>query len=55
LFIATNFSLARYIFFAYNIDGNQAQPVVPQLPRWVTVDHFDIQARASGNPTKKCA
>ncbi|HEX4133991.1 MAG TPA: TIGR03435 family protein [Bryobacteraceae bacterium] len=52
LFIATNFSIAGYIFFAYKIDGNQAQSVVPQLPRWVMEDHFDIQARASGNPTK---
>ncbi len=52
LFMATNFPLVSYIFFAYKIDGNEAQSVVPQLPRWVMTDHFDIQARAAGNPTK---
>ena len=52
LFTATNFSMAAYIFFAYNIDGNQSKSLVPQLPRWVMTDRFDIQARAAGNPTK---
>jgi uncharacterized protein (TIGR03435 family) len=52
LFTATNFPLATYIFFAYQIQGNQGQLLVPQLPRWVMTDRFDIQARAEGNPTK---
>jgi uncharacterized protein (TIGR03435 family) len=52
LFTAANFPLATYIFFAYQIQGNQGQSLVPQLPRWVMTDRFDIQARAEGNPTK---
>jgi uncharacterized protein (TIGR03435 family) len=51
-FRATNFSLLAYIEFAYKIDGNQDQSLVPQLPKWVTTAHFDIQAKAQGNPTK---
>jgi uncharacterized protein (TIGR03435 family) len=51
-FAATNFPLVTYIFFAYNVMGNQIQSLVSQLPAWVTNDHFDIQARAQGNPTK---
>jgi hypothetical protein len=52
LFSATNFPLVTYIFFAYNLSGNQAHFLVPQLPGWVTTERFDIQARAAGNPTK---
>ncbi len=51
-FRATNFSLLAYIEFAYKIDGNQEQPLVSQLPKWATTAHFDIQAKAQGNPTK---
>lgn len=52
LFSATNFPLVTYIFFAYNIVGNRAHFLVPQLPGWVMSERFDIQARAGGNPTK---
>jgi uncharacterized protein (TIGR03435 family) len=52
LFSATNFPLVTYIFFAYNIVGNQAHFLVPQMPGWVMSERFDIQARAAGNPTK---
>jgi bla regulator protein BlaR1 len=52
LFSATNFPLVTYIFFAYNLVGNQAHFLVPQLPGWVKTERFDIQARASGNPSK---
>jgi uncharacterized protein (TIGR03435 family) len=52
LFSATNFPLVTYIFFAYNILGNRAHFLVPQLPGWVMSERFDIQARAAGNPTK---
>jgi uncharacterized protein (TIGR03435 family) len=52
LFAATGQSLASYIFFAYQIQGNQAQSLVPQLPSWVLRDRFDIEARAQGNPGK---
>jgi uncharacterized protein (TIGR03435 family) len=52
LFSGTNIPLISYIYFAYNITGNQFQLLLPQLPKWVIADHFDIQARAEGNPTK---
>jgi uncharacterized protein (TIGR03435 family) len=52
LFSATNFPLVTYIFFAYNIVGNQAHFLAPQLPGWVMSERFDIQARAAGDPTK---
>lgn len=49
---ASNFPLITYIFFAYKIMGNQGQYLIAQLPKWVSEDRFDIQARAEGNPTK---
>jgi len=51
-FLATNFPLASYITFAYKIMGSQAVYFWPQLPKWVKEEHYDIQARAEGNPTK---
>jgi bla regulator protein blaR1 len=47
-----NVRLVSYIYFAYNITGNQFQLLMPQLPKWVVSDHFDIQARANGNSSK---
>jgi uncharacterized protein (TIGR03435 family) len=44
--------LIGYIYFAYNLTGSQLQLLMPQLPKWVITDHFDIQARADGNPSK---
>ena len=52
LLSGTNARLISYIYFAYNITGNQFQLLMPQLPKWVINDHFDIQARADGNPSK---
>jgi uncharacterized protein (TIGR03435 family) len=49
---ATNVSLVSYIYFAYNLSGAQFQLLLPHLPNWVIRDRFDIQAQASGNPTK---
>jgi uncharacterized protein (TIGR03435 family) len=51
-FSATGFPLTTYIFFAYKLNGNQAQYVLPQLPDWAKTERFDIQARAEGNPGK---
>lgn len=51
-FSAVNFPLVTYIFFAYNLAGNQAQFLLPQLPAWVSQDGYDIEARAEGNRTK---
>jgi bla regulator protein BlaR1 len=52
LLSGTNGRLISYIDFAYNLTGNQFQLLMPQLPKWVINDRFDIQARADGNPGK---
>jgi uncharacterized protein (TIGR03435 family) len=51
-FRASNLPLANYIFFAYKIAPNQQDLLLSQLAKWAATDRFDIQARASGNPTK---
>ena len=51
-FRAMNFPLVAYIEFAYKVTDSQGQLLLPQLPKWVTTDHFDIQASVQGNPTK---
>ncbi len=48
----TNVRLIAYIYFAYKLTGNQFQLLMPQLPKWVVDDRFDVQARADGNPTR---
>jgi uncharacterized protein (TIGR03435 family) len=52
LFSATKVSLIAYIAFAYDLTGYQMLRLLPQLPRWITADAFDIEARAQGNPTE---
>ena len=52
VFSATNIPLVSYIYFAYNLSGAQFEQLLPHLPSWVIKDRFDIQAQASGNPTK---
>jgi uncharacterized protein (TIGR03435 family) len=52
VFSGTNVRLISYVYFAYNFTGNQMQLLVPRLPGWVVTTHFDIEARAEGNPTK---
>lgn len=51
-FTAANVPLFIYIAFAWKIQGNQAEALRNQLPKWVAEDRFDIQARAEGTPTK---
>jgi uncharacterized protein (TIGR03435 family) len=51
-FRATGFPLVTYIAFAWKIPANQMQYLLPQLPKWANEEHFDIQARAEGNPGK---
>jgi bla regulator protein blaR1 len=46
-----NVRLISYIYFAYNVTGNQFQVLMPQLPKWVIDNRFDIEARTEGNPT----
>jgi uncharacterized protein (TIGR03435 family) len=52
LFAATNWPLCMYIAFAYRLTPDQTKLLAHQVPKWVAADHFDIQARAEGNPTK---
>jgi uncharacterized protein (TIGR03435 family) len=51
-FSATNYPLIAYVVFAYKLTLDQVQVVRSQMPRWMDDYRYDIQARASGNPTK---
>lgn len=42
--------LTSYISFAFKLD--QQNPMISNLPNWVSTERFEIQARAAGNPTK---
>jgi uncharacterized protein (TIGR03435 family) len=47
--------LDSYVRFAYKLHiGTNAQlnDMISHLPRWVSTDAFEVQARAPGNPTK---
>ena len=48
LFSATNQPLIAYLRFAFKLSQGQLLDV----PAWVYDEHFDIAARAAGNPTK---
>jgi uncharacterized protein (TIGR03435 family) len=48
LFSATNQPLIAYLRFAFKL----SQGELLDLPAWVYDEHFDIAARATGNPTK---
>jgi len=50
-YVARNISLIEYVAFAYKLTNKQLQSVVSQVP-WTATDHFDIVARAEGNPSK---
>lgn len=52
LLIAKNQTLLGYIFFAFKPDLLQSQQFQRQLPEWVKTTSYDIEARASGSPTK---
>ena len=47
-FRATNQALITYVRFAYRLGPSD----LPDLPRWVYNERFDIEARANGEPTK---
>ncbi|HEX4319641.1 MAG TPA: TIGR03435 family protein [Acidobacteriaceae bacterium] len=46
----TDTSLQTYISFAYKLD--LLDPGLSHLPEWVITEHYEIRARATGNPTK---
>jgi uncharacterized protein (TIGR03435 family) len=48
----TNRTLEEYVVFAYKLGPAQDESFVAQEPKWAIDDRYDIQARASGNPTK---
>jgi len=49
---SANFPLMAYLVFAYKLNVTQIQAIQSQLPKWATTNRYDIQAKASGNPTK---
>jgi uncharacterized protein (TIGR03435 family) len=52
--LSADLTLEGYIEFAYKIwpTRNQQAAMVSQLPKWVATEHFEIQAKAAGDPTK---
>ena len=52
LFSTTNLPLLQYLIFAYKLTPAQDRSINAQLPRWARENRYDIQARATGNPTK---
>jgi uncharacterized protein (TIGR03435 family) len=46
------FPLLAYIEFAYKLEPWLLSAALEHLPRWVTTDVYEIEARAEGNPTK---
>jgi uncharacterized protein (TIGR03435 family) len=52
VFAATNWTLLDYLRFAYKLNRYQRAVMQDNVPKWVTTDRFDIQARVAGNPTK---
>jgi len=52
VFLARNLPLSAYIEFAYKITPAQEELAFSKMPKWVTTDRFDIQAKAEGNPGK---
>ena len=51
---SADFRLETFVDFAYKImpTRQQTEAMLAHLPRWALTDHFVIEARAEGNPTK---
>ncbi|HEY6467937.1 MAG TPA: TIGR03435 family protein [Candidatus Acidoferrales bacterium] len=52
LFSTIKWPLYVYIGFAYKLPPYVNSRVIQQLPKWARANHFDVQARAQGSPTK---
>jgi len=51
--LSVSFPLPFYIGFAYKISIDEGKRLVTaQLPKWISTDFYEIEARAEGNPTK---
>lgn len=50
LFSVANMPLQPIIAWGFDLSGDQQLRINSQLPRWVFVDRFDIEAKAAGNP-----
>ena len=48
----TDYPLESYIAFAYKLTGGQMAGLRQQVPKWALANRYDIEGRASGNPTK---
>jgi uncharacterized protein (TIGR03435 family) len=48
------FHFGNYIQFAYKLSPNREQEraALARMPKWVSDDVFEIDARAEGNPTR---
>ena len=53
VFVARNWNLVEYMVFSYKLSIQQANIMIPSLPRWAVMDLFDIEAKSENhNPTK---
>lgn len=52
LFSATDFPLIAYTGFAFKLRIDELQSLRSQLPKWANANRYDIEGRATGNPTK---
>lgn len=52
LFSSMNVPLIQTIRFAFKLTSAQMEDLVAQVPSWVKLARYDIEARATGNPTK---
>ncbi len=52
LFSVMGYPLGSLIAFAYKLTGTQTAEVQHELPKWALVNRYDVEGRASGNPTK---
>lgn len=52
LFSASNQWFVQYMIFAYKLTQYQYRAIQKQLPDWANNTRYDIEARATGNPTK---
>jgi uncharacterized protein (TIGR03435 family) len=50
--MSVNVPLRVLIGFAYKLSPGQTRFLMPGLPNWVDSEWFEVEARASGNPTK---